>query len=50
MRLSRLAERQHAIDNSTNLALFDKFHRLEQFSFRTHKRTEYVQVSIEDLP
>ena len=30
MRLSRLAQRQHAIDNSTDPALFDKLHRFEQ--------------------
>ena len=49
MRLPRLAECQHAINDSTDLPLLDKFHRLEQFRFRTHKRAEYVQVSIEDL-
>ena len=49
MRLSRLAEWQHAIDNRTNLTLLDKLHRLEQFRFRTHKRAEYVQVTVEDL-
>ena len=50
MRLTRLTQRQHAIDNATNLSLRDKLHRFQQLGFRSHKRSEQRQVSIKNLP
>src|SRR6201986_453125 len=50
MRLACVAERQHPIDDSANLSLFDKLHRLQQITLRSHEGSEQREVSIEDLP
>src|SRR5678816_1830032 len=50
MRLLRLAERQHAIDDSTNLTLRDELHSLQQLRLRSHERSEQRQMTVEHLP
>ena len=49
MRLPRLADRQHLIHHRSNLSLAYEFQRLEQLSFRTHKRSEQRQMAKKNL-
>jgi enamine deaminase RidA (YjgF/YER057c/UK114 family) len=50
VRLPRLTEWQHAVDNTTNRPLRNELHRLQKLSFRAHERSEQRQMPVEHVP